>query len=109
MEDKIVNNLMFGYPFFFPFWKGPLDAENTLQESFDSGTMNTLPGFESLNEDQMEQVVRNAKYLFAIYAAGDKNHPKWNEAKSAVRAFPNSYKSAMGITAPVKNWMPKLI
>lgn len=109
MEDKIVNNLIYGYPFFFPIWKAPIDQQKTLQASFEDGTMSSLPGFHRLNEDQMEQAVRNAKYLFAVYTAGDKSHPKWNEAKNVVRAFPNSYKEATGIKASVKSWLPKLV
>ena len=27
MEDKIVNNLIYGYPFFFPIWKAPIDQQ----------------------------------------------------------------------------------
>ena len=109
MEDKIVNNLIYGYPFFFPIWKSPIDQQQMLQSSFDEGTMSTLPGFNTLNEDQMEQAIRNAKYLFAVYASGDKTHPRWNEAKNVVRAFPNSYKEAMGIKTSIKTWLPKLV
>ena len=58
MEDKIVNNLIYGYPFFFPIWKAPIDQQKTLQASFEDGTMSSLPGFHRLNEDQMEQAVR---------------------------------------------------
>ncbi|CAI8397327.1 MAG: hypothetical protein ACPG4S_05590 [Schleiferiaceae bacterium] len=109
MEEKIINNLIYGFPFSFPFWKGPIDQQMTLNEAFLSGRMKELAGFEQLSEDQMERLIKNAKYLFAIYAAGDNAHPKWSEAKNAVRAFPNSYQEIMGITAPVKSWMPKLV
>ena len=53
MEDKIVNNLIYGHPFFFPIWKAPIDENKTLQASFEDGTMSSLPGFQRLNEDQM--------------------------------------------------------
>jgi hypothetical protein len=109
MEDKIVNNLIYGHPFFFPIWKAPIDENKTLQASFEDGTMSSLPGFQRLNEDQMEQAVRNAKYLFAVYTAGDKSHPKWNESKNVVRAFPNSYREATGIKTSLKSWLPKLV
>jgi len=109
MEEKIVNNLIYGYPFSFPFWRGAMDQQMTLSEAFEKGRMSELPGFEHLNEDQMECALKNVKYLFAIYAAGDSAHPKWTEAKNAVRAFPNSYQQMMGISAPLKSWIPKLI
>ena len=109
MEDKIVNNLIYGQPFFFPIWKAPIDQHKTLQTSFEEGTMAALPGFSQLSEDQMEQAIRNAKFLFAVYAAGDKTHPKWNEAKNVVRAFPNSYQEATGIKTSLKSWLPKLV
>jgi len=109
MEDKIVNNLIYGYPFFFPIWKSPLDQKRTLQISFEQGTLSELPGFGALSEDQMEQALRNAKFLFAVYASGDKTHPRWNEAKNVVRAFPNSYKEALGIKGTLKSWLPKLV
>lgn len=109
MEEKIVNNLIYGFPFSFPFWRAPMDQKMTLEEAFESGCMNQLAGFEGLNEDQMEGLLKNVKHLFAIYASGEQAHPRWNEAKNAVRAFPNSYRTTMGISAPMKSWMPKLL
>lgn len=47
MEDKIVNNLIYGHPFFFPIWKAPIDQHKTLQTSFEEGTMAALPGFRN--------------------------------------------------------------
>ncbi len=109
MEEKIINNLIYGFPFSFPFWRGAMDQQMTLTTAFETGRMSELPGFEQLNEDQMERVIKNTKYLFAIYASGDTTHPKWSEAKHAVRAFPNSYQEIMGVTAPMKSWIPKLV
>lgn len=109
MEDKVVNNLIYGYPFFFPIWKAPIDQAQSLQNAFEEGTLSSLPGFQQLNEDQMEQAMRNAKYLFAVYASSDKSHPRWNEAKNVVRAFPHSYKQAMGLKTSVRTWLPKLV
>ena len=45
MEDKIVNNLIYGYPFFFPIWKAPIDQQKTLQASFEDGTMSADADF----------------------------------------------------------------
>jgi hypothetical protein len=109
MEEKLINNLIHGFPFSFPFWRAPLDHGTTLEEAFRSGKMCSVPGCDKLTEDQMEKCIKNVKYLFAIYASGKKNHPRWTEAKHAVRAFPNSYKNIMGIPNSAKNWMPKLV
>ena len=109
MEDKIVNNLIYGYPFFFPIWKSPLDQSKTLQASFEDDSLATMPGFETFTKEQMLKALENAKSHFAIYASGDKQHPKWNESKNVVRAFPHSYQEAMGIKTSIKNWLPRLV
>lgn len=109
MEDKIVNNLIYGYPFFFPIWKSPMDQGKTLQESFDDGSLSNVAGFEGLTNEQMAKALENAKKHFFIYASGDKKHPKWNESKNVVRAFPYSYQEAMGITTSIKTWLPRLV
>jgi hypothetical protein len=33
MEEKIFNNLLHGYPFYFPFWREPLDEQCTFTEA----------------------------------------------------------------------------
>ncbi|MEY2963569.1 MAG: hypothetical protein RL754_830 [Bacteroidota bacterium] len=109
MEDKIINNVLFGYPFSFPFWRAPLDQSITLDQAVAENKLGTLPGFGSLSLSQQEKAVKNLRRLFAIYASGDRSYEQWTEAKHAVRAFPNSYKEIMGIKGNTTSWLPKLI
>lgn len=109
MEEKIINNLLFGYPFTFPFWKKALDETITLQQACDANNFEALSGFSNLNKMECQRVVENTKRLFAVYASGDQTHKNWDVAKHAVRAFPNSYREAMGLKESDKSWMPRLI
>jgi len=33
VEDKIISNLLQGFPFSFPFWRGPMDQVSTLEDA----------------------------------------------------------------------------
>ena len=109
MEDKLINNLLRGFPFSFPFWRGPMDQLVTLEDAVAHENWTLIKGCQDLSKEQMQQLLANVNVLFAIYSSGKKNHPRWIEAKHAVRAFPYSYKVTMGITSPIKNWIPKLV
>jgi hypothetical protein len=109
MEEKLINNIIRGYPFSFPFWKGPMDQNITLEEAKAMNAWKGIRGCAALKVEEFTALTQNVRKLFAIYASGKKNHPRWSEAKHAVRAFPHSYMRTMGITAPMKSWMPKLI
>ncbi len=109
MEDKLINNLLRGFPFSFPFWRGPMDQVLTLEDAVALENWTHIKGCQDLTKEQMQQLLDNVNVLFAIYASGKKKHPRWTEAKHAVRAFPFSYQVTMGITSPMKNWIPKLV
>ena len=109
MEEKIFNNLLHGYPFYFPFWREPLDAQCTLEAALTAKKFKTIPGFQHCTDEQAEVIYKRVKHLFAVYTSGDRAHIQWNESKQAVRAFPNSYREVMGITSPQRSWLPKLI
>jgi hypothetical protein len=109
VEDKIISNLLQGFPFSFPFWRGPMDQVLTLENAVAHEDWTHIKGCQDLTKEQMQQLLDNVNVLFAIYASGKKKHPRWTEAKHAVRAFPYSYKVTMGITSPMKNWIPKLV
>ena len=109
MEDKLINNLLRGFPFSFPFWRGPIDQLVTLEDAVAGENWILIKGCQDLTKEQMQQLLANVNELFAIHASDNKNHPRWTEAKHAVHAFPYSYKVTMGISSPVKNWIPKLV
>ena len=109
MEEKIFNNLLHGYPFYFPFWRAPLDEQRTFLEAVASKNFQEIPGFQHCTPEQAEVIYKRVKHFFAVYASGDSSHLQWNESKQVVRAFPHSYKEVMGITTPLRSWLPKLI
>jgi len=109
MEEKIFNNLLHGFPFYFPFWRAPLDEKCTLTKALATNEFQKIPGFQQCTAAQSEQIYTRVKHLFAVYASGDRSHLQWNESKQVVRAFPNSYKEVMSITTPIRSWLPKLI
>jgi hypothetical protein len=86
-----------------------MDQNITLEEAKEMNAWKGIRGCSTLREEEFNMLSGNIRKLFAIYASGKKNHPRWSESKHAVRAFPHSYMRAMGITAPMKSWMPKLI
>ena len=109
MEDKLINNLLLGFPFSFPFWRGPMDQLVTLEDAVAHENWTLIKGCQDLSKEKMHQLLANVNVLFAIYSSGKTNHPRWTEAKHAVRAFPYSYKVTMSITSPMKNWIPELV
>lgn len=109
MEEKIINNVLYGFPFTFPFWRAPLDAALTLDEATAENKLDEIPGMDGFTAEQQKTIVKNLRVLFAVYASGDKTYPQWSAAKQAVRAFPNSYKQIMGIRSKSTSWLPKLI
>ena len=109
MEEKIFNNLLHGYPFYFPFWREPLDEQCTFTEALAAKNLQKLPGFQYCTEEQGEVIYKRVKHLFTVYAAGDRSHVQWDESKQVVRAFPNTYREIMGLTKPQRSWLPKLI
>ena len=109
MEDKLIKNLLQGFPFSFPFLLSPMDQSMPLEDAVAKNNWAHISGCKNLTKEQMQQLLVNVHELFAIYATGKNTHPRWTEAKHAVRAFPYSYKATMGITSPMKNWIPKLV
>ena len=109
MEEKIFNNLLHGYPFYFPFWRAPLDEQCTLEEAIVSKNFQKIPGLQHCTSEQAEAIYKRVKHLFAVYASSDRTHIQWNESKQVVRAFPHSYQEVTGITTPQRRWLPKLI
>lgn len=109
MEEKIFNNLLHGYPFYFPFWRAPLDEQRTLEEAIASKNFQKIPGFQHCTSEQAEVIFKSIRHFFAVYASGDRSHVQWNESKQVVRAFPHTYAKVMGLTAPQRSWLPKLI
>ena len=68
-----------------------------------------IPGFQHCTSEQAEAIFKSIRHFFAVYASGDRSHVQWNESKQVVRAFPHTYAKVMGLTAPQRSWLPKLI
>lgn len=108
MEERITNNLLHGYSFYYPWWLAPIDRTMSVEEARNSGRLSDLPGFKSLTSEQHDKIIRKLRILFAIYAIGDRAHPEYRTARHAVRAFHRTYAEMMNLGVSWRRFLPTI-
>ena len=107
MEERITNNLLHGYSFYYPWWRAPIDRNMTVEEARSADCLSDLPGFKNLTPEQHDKIIRKLRILFAIYAIGDRSHPEYRTARHAVRAFHRTYAEMMNIGVSWRRFSPR--